>query len=189
MQLYEVYSSSFAAYSGINEVLNGSLHLKVRHRAHGARHMVAALNLARRSNRLAYTFLRELHERWCHFVERLHYVRLTLDYGQEHWQRVHAGSISLPTGMVQLDSQLGTMSVYTLYELAHRLDMVIVAHGQLRERAGCVHIIYSAYSGYYETHAAFGSLFIIIHQHLGGFSVWLSKAEFRCSHNRAVLDL
>ena len=151
--------------------------------------MVAALNLARRSNRLAYTFLRELHERWCHFVERLHYVRLTLDYGQEHWQRVHAGGVALPAGMVQLDSQLGAVAVYALDKLAHRLDVIIVAHGQLREGTGGVHIVHAADAGNNQAHTALGALFVVIHQHLGRLAVRLTEAELRGRHYRAVLKL
>ena len=89
---------------------------------------------------------------------------------------------------MELQTQLGTVFVQTLGELMHGLDVIIMAHGQLREGGSGSHIIDTADAGNNQADTAFRTFFIIVHQPLGGLAVCLPEAEFRCSHNGTVLD-
>ena len=70
--------------------------------------------------------------------------------------------------MMELDAQLGAVLVHALGEGAHGLDVIVVAHGQLREGGRAAHIVDPADTGDDEANAALCPLLEVVHHVLRG---------------------
>ena len=188
VQLHEVNACLFAADSRVDEILNRFLDLELRHRAHRAWDMIAALTNGWGGDRLADPFLLQRHHRRRRLVEHLHNLRLFLHQRQDHRQGIHAAGIALTAGVVQLDAEFRAVPVDPPHEFAHRLDMVVVAHGELGKGRGRVHVVDAADARDDQSHAAFGPLLIVVHELFRGLAVGLTHAELGGGHDRAVFD-
>ena len=116
----------------------------------------------------------------------IHHAGKAVRNGDHQGQGIDGAGHALPPGMVQLDAELGPMAVDALGKLPHGLDVIVMAHGKLREGGCAAHVVHPADAGDDHAHAALGPLFVIIHQPLRGLSVGLAQTEFRSCHHRAV---
>ena len=116
----------------------------------------------------------------------IHHAGKAVRNGDHQGQGIDGAGHALPPWVVQLDAELGPVAVDAVCKLPHRFDMIVMAHGKLREGGGAAHVVHPADAGDDHAHAALGPLFVIIHQPLRGLSVGLAQTEFRSCHHRAV---
>ena len=94
--------------------------------------------------------------------------------------------IALAPRVVELDAELRAVAVQATGELPHRLDVVVVAHGELGEGGRAAHVVDAADAGDDHADAAFGALLVVVHQPLGRLAVGLAERELRRRHDGAV---
>ena len=89
--------------------------------------------------------------------------------------------------MLELNEQLRSVAVDALGELGERLDVIVVADGELRECARAGLIVDSGYLGYDKSRAALGALLVVVYHFLRGLSVKLAEAHEHVRYDDAVL--
>ena len=122
------------------------------------------------------------------FKYLIHHTGEAVGDRDDEGQGIDRAGHALAAGVVQLDAQLRAVAVDTLGKFAHRLDVIVMAHRQLREGGRAAHVVDAADAGDDHAHAALRALLVIVHQALGGLAVGLAQRKFRRRHDGAVLD-
>ena len=186
VQLNDIDARLLAAHRSLDEIVYKVLDLAAAHLANAHCAVVCKLTLVGCLHRPKKCFLLELIEYWSALIDAVEHLWEAVNDGNYHGQRVNGAGIALSAGMMELDTQLCAVLVYSLGKLTHGLDMVIVAHCKLSVSRCCAVIVYTGNAGDDETDAALCAFLVICHQLFGGLAVCLTEADLRRRHDGAV---
>ena len=164
VELNNVYSGLLASLSRVDEILLELVDLPPAHRVHDSRSVRGFRSPGRSLHRKTDPLSLQPEKQWCALVHEVHELRHPLGDRDHYRERIEGASVALSARMMQLDSELGSMTVELSDHLAHRLDVIIMAHRKLRVSRRACHVIDSAYTRDNETDSPFGPLLVVIRE-------------------------
>ena len=187
VQLHEIDARLLAAHRRLDEVVDEVFDLTLAHRVHAHRAVVGELHLAGRLHGPDELLFLHAEQEGRAFEDAVEHLREAVHDRDHERQGIRGAGIALTARVVQLDAELRAVAMDALDKRAHRLDVVVVAHGELRIGGGGAHVVDARDARDDEPHAALGALFIVIHQPLGGGAVRTAETHLRRGHHGAVL--
>ena len=94
----------------------------------------------------------------------------------------------LPSGVVELHKQLGSMGVHPFRRFAERLNIPVVGHGQHAGVSHGVRPVHTGAFGDHEPHASGGPLLVIGGKRVAHRAVVVGKPDTHGGHDQTVFD-
>ena len=189
VEFHRIDARLLAPFRRVYEVLLKPVDLSFAHRVHARCSVRGERSVRRRLNGKAYPLLLKTEQYRRAPVHEIHELRNTFCDRDDRRQRIDGACEALASGMMQLYRQLSAVAVYLPCHLTHRLDVIIVAHGELRISRRSRHVIDPAYARNDKADAPFGSFLVVVRQPLRHLAARFAETELGGSHDYPVFYL